>query len=189
MRKIENATHFPPIFYRKFQVVLKIGASEPVERLNTHISRVTRCISNLLIVSDAESEIHGHRVHDILAGLPESVWSDNPDFEAYEALKQGNTKSVNSQQGWNLDRMKFLPMVERAYDVNPTAKWYVFIEMFIETDTYVVWDNLFRLLDQFDPTVPLYMGSPSPGKPTAEGRRNNVVRVWRFWLCYICRCA
>ena len=152
---------FPSHMLSQVQVILKIGASEPADRVDTQISTVTRCISNLLIVSDMESELHGHRVHDVLADLPESVWSNEADLEAYEALKQGRVKSVNNQQGWNLDRMKFLPMLERAYDVNPTAKWYVFLE----SDTYYVWDNLFRLLDQFDPTVPLYFGSPSPGKP------------------------
>jgi hypothetical protein len=155
---------FPRHILSHVQVVLKIGASEPADRVDAQMSTVTRCISNLLVVSDMESEIHGHRVHDVLADLPESVWTNKADLEAYLALKQGNTKAVNGQQGWNLDRMKFLPMVERAYDVNPTAKWYVFLE----SDTYYVWDNLFRLLDQYDPTVPLYFGSPSPGKPTEE---------------------
>lgn len=155
---------FPSHILSQVQVILKIGASESPDRLEAQISTVTRCISNLLVVSDMESELHGHRVHDVLADLPESVWTNKADLDAYQALKRGNTKAVNGQQGWNLDRMKFLPMVERAYDVNPTAKWYVFLE----SDTYYVWDNVFRLLDQYDPTVPLYFGSPSPGKPTAE---------------------
>lgn len=29
---------------------------------------------------------------------------------------------------------------------------------------YIIWDNLFRLLDTLDPETPLYMGSPSPGR-------------------------
>lgn len=153
---------FPSDILSQVQVILKIGASEPADRLDVQISTVTRCISNLFIVSDVESELHGHRVHDILATLPESIWKNTADFEAYQALKHG--KTINSEQGWKLDRVKFLPMVERAYDINPTAKWFVFLE----SDTYYVWDNLFRLLDQFDPMVPLYMGSPSPGMHTKE---------------------
>lgn len=143
---------FPDDILSQVQVILKVGSSEPVNRLNTQISTVTRCISNLLIVSDQESEIHGHRVHDILAAWP-------PSFRS-------RLSGINGRErGWALDRFKFLPMVEKAYEINPTARWFVFLE----TDTYIVWDNLFRLLDQYDASAPLYMGSPSPGEKTVEG--------------------
>lgn len=157
---------FPTEVLSRVQVVLKMGASEPADRLNPQIETVTRCIQNLLIVSDREGELRGHRVHDILATLPPSFRVNTTDFDAYEAAKRGDPASMaDTQKGWNLDRFKFLPMVERAYDVNPTAQWFVFLE----SDTYVVWDNLFRLLDQFDPDRPLYFGSPSPGRVTGDG--------------------
>ena len=157
---------FPTEILSQIQVVLKIGSSEPADRINTQISTVTRCITNLLIVSDRESELHGHRVHDILATLPESFRANTSDFEWYDAFRQGQAESPddNGRLGWNLDRFKFLPMVEQAFGVNPTAKWFVFLE----SDTYIVWDNLFRMLDHFDPSVPMYMGSPSPGRHTEE---------------------
>ncbi|RAH66352.1 family 31 glycosyltransferase [Aspergillus aculeatinus CBS 121060] len=152
---------FPTYLLPRIQIVLKIGASEPQDRVNAHLSTVTRCISNLIVVSDRESELQGHHVHDVLATLPESFRANVSDFEAYDTLQNGRLKSVAGPQGWRLDRFKFLPMVERAHEINPTADWFVFIE----SDTYVVWDNMFRLLDQFNPSVPLYMGSPSPGRP------------------------
>ncbi|KAE8168551.1 hypothetical protein BDV40DRAFT_251074 [Aspergillus tamarii] len=157
---------FPTYVLSRIQVVLKIGASEPADRVDAQISTVTRCIPNLLIVSDRESELHGHRVHDILATLPESFRLNVTDLEPYEALRQGDEKAVGSDEGWYLDRFKFLPMVERAHEVNPTAQWYIFLE----SDTYYVWDNLFRLLDQYDPSEPLYFGSPSPGREIAQGK-------------------
>ncbi|PLN84769.1 hypothetical protein BDW42DRAFT_162124 [Aspergillus taichungensis] len=157
---------FPTEILSRVQVVLKMGASEPAERINPQIETVTRCIKNLLIVSDREGELRGHRVHDILATLPPSFRVNTTDFDTYEAAKRGDPASMaDTQKGWNLDRFKFLPMVERAYDVNPTAQWFVFLE----SDTYVVWDNLFRLLDQFNPDRPLYFGSPSPGRVTGDG--------------------
>ena len=83
-------------------------------------------------------------------------------------MQRGDT-TFSGDKGWRLDRYKFLPMVEQAKAANPTAEWFVFLE----TDTYFFWDNLFRLLDQFDPSSPLYFGLPSPGF-WLEGER----RVW-----------
>ncbi|KAF9889336.1 hypothetical protein FE257_007446 [Aspergillus nanangensis] len=159
---------FPSYLLPQIQVVLKIGASESPERLDAQLSTVTRCITNLLIVSDRESQLHGHRVHDILAALPQSFRANTTEFDAYDTLQRGDGSSINSEQGWRLDRFKFLPMVERAHEINPTAQWFVFLE----SDTYFVWDNVFRLLDQFDPTVPLYFGSPSPGHGIDGGGRS-----------------
>ena len=155
---------FPSYLLSRIQVVLKIGASEPADRIDAQISSVTRCIPNLIIVSDRESQIHDHHVHDILAALPESFRANTSDFDAYDALQRGDDRFVAGPQGWRLDRFKFLPMVERAHEINPTADWFVFLE----SDTYMVWDNMFRFLDQLDPHVPLYLGSPSPGRRLNE---------------------
>jgi hypothetical protein len=130
------------------------------------MASVTRCISNLLVVSDKETNLHGHHVHDILADLPLSARNHIPEFKGYEALQRGN--NIDGAAGWKLDRFKFLPMVERAKKVNPGAEWYVFLE----TDTYMVWDNLFRMLEQFNSSFPLYMGSPSPGRGVGDGKVN-----------------
>ncbi|KAE8393774.1 hypothetical protein BDV23DRAFT_148641 [Aspergillus alliaceus] len=158
---------FPTYLMSRIQVTLKIGASEPADRVDAQISTVTRCIPNLLIVSDREGELNGHRVHDILATLPESFRANVSDFEAYDALQRGDEKAVERAQGWRLDRFKFLPMVERAYETNPTAHWYIFLE----SDTYYVWDNLFRLLDQYDPSEQLYFGSPAPGRRISDSKK------------------
>ncbi|KAB8235013.1 glycosyltransferase family 31 protein [Aspergillus alliaceus] len=151
---------FPTYHLSRVQVVLKVGSTEPPSRVETHIATVTRCITNLIVFSDHESQIKCHRVYNILATLPDSFWGNSSDAQAYRALQRGEFDTVESSQGWKLDRFKFLPMVERAYEMNPAAKWFVFLE----SDTYFVWDNLFRLLDQFDPSVPLYLGSPTSGK-------------------------
>lgn len=164
-----NATcdTFPSDVLSRVQITLKTSATEDPKRVDTHMTSVTRCISNLLVVSDKETELHGHRVYDILANLPHSARKLIPEFEGYDALQRGDA-NIDGAAGWKLDRFKFLPMVERAKKVNPSAEWYVFLE----TDTYFVWDNLFRLLEQFDPSSPLYMGSPSPGRGIGEGKVN-----------------
>ncbi|KAJ5655067.1 hypothetical protein N7490_002070 [Penicillium lividum] len=150
---------FPTNILSRVQVVLKTGSTESAERINASMNSVTSCISNLLVVSDRATELHGHVVHDVLADLVPIAESLNvTDFKTYKALQSGD-ESVGGGEGWRLDRFKFLPMIERAKEANPTAEWFVFIE----TDTYLFWDNLFRLLDRYDPAVPLYFGSPSPG--------------------------
>jgi hypothetical protein len=117
-------------------------------------------------VSDRESEFKGHHIHDVLATYPPSFWVNVSDYEAYEALRFSNGKSVDGTKGRSLDRFKFLPMVEHAYRINPTAEWF----MFLETDTYVFWDNVYRLLDHYHPEVPLYFGSPAPGRVYGDRR-------------------
>ncbi|KAJ5452140.1 hypothetical protein N7445_000323 [Penicillium cf. griseofulvum] len=158
---------FPSDLLSHIQITLKTSATEDPNRVDTHMASVTRCISNLLVVSDKETEIHGHHVHDILADLPLSARNHIPEFNGYDALQRGEN-NIDGAAGWKLDRFKFLPMVERAKKVNPGAEWYVFLE----TDTYMVWDNLFRMLEQFNPSFPLYMGSPSPGRGVGDGKTN-----------------
>jgi hypothetical protein len=158
---------FPSDVLSRIQITLKTSATENPKRVDTHMASVTRCISNLLVVSDKETELHGHHVYDILADLPLSARENIPEFKGYDALQRGEN-TTDGAAGWRLDRFKFLPMVERARQVNPSAEWYVFLE----TDTYFVWDNLFRMLEQFDPSSPLYMGSPSPGRDIGEGKVN-----------------
>lgn len=142
-------------------MVLKTGAGDD-PKLKAHLSTVTSCISNLIIVSDHDQRIGDHHVIDILAELPLSYAENNHDFKVYAERKKAHAEgeSVNySQAGWRLDRFKFLPMVDKAYAANPKAKWFVFLE----SDVYFFWDTLFRLLDQLDPTEPHYLGSPKKG--------------------------
>lgn len=160
---------FPTPLLSRVQVVLKIGSTEPSDRLESQLSTVSRCISNLLIFSDRDQKLGPHHAYDILADLPPSYMVNNSDFDVYRGAPiRGPDKAA---PGWRLDRYKFLPMVERAYKMNPVADWFVFLE----ADTYIVWDNLFRFLEHFDPRTPLYMGSPSPGRRLWG---NDLVCVW-----------
>lgn len=163
---------FPQHLLRTIQPVLKMGHGENRTKIESQLESVSACIDNLIIFSDLDEKIQNHTVYDILADLPASYQVDNADFDNYlhmkELRKNGSldvdaaaTKEIN---GWILDKYKFLPMVERAWAMRPRRKWYVFYE----TDTYIVWDNMFRLLENLDPDTPLYMGSPSPGRKEGE---------------------
>ena len=149
---------FPQDLLSDVQFVLKTGIGEH-GRLEAPLSTYLSCVSNLLIVSDAEVTAHGHEVHDILADLPPSYAQNNSDWAIYNAqlqeLSAGDEAPGASREGWRLDRFKFLPMVEYAYDRNPDAKWYVFFE----GDTYLFLDTLFGVLARLHSEERHYFGT------------------------------
>ncbi|KAK5301418.1 hypothetical protein LTR99_006385 [Exophiala xenobiotica] len=114
----------------------------------------------MIVISDYQEEVGGHKFIDILATLP-GPYSKHPDFTAYYTQQKARLggKVEPSRDAWKLDRFKFLPMVNAAYEMRPNASWYVFLE----ADVYIFWDNLFRLLDQFNPQEMHYLGSAVPG--------------------------
>jgi hypothetical protein len=156
--ELDYCQNFPKDLLGHVQVVLKVASGETAVN-KAHLSTVSSCIDNLLIVGDREEQLGDRRVIDILADLPKSYETNNVDFQAYvqhhKAHIEGETVH-ESQRSFKLDRFKYLPMVDRAYTTNPKAKWFVFLE----SDVYFFWDTLFRLLSQYDPAVPHYFGAP-----------------------------
>jgi hypothetical protein len=145
------------------QIVMKTGVAER-ERMEAFLETFGSCIPNILIVSDASYAVGGHQAIDVLADLPDFYAHDNPDWAIYAEQREmlqnaGEKKPEKSPAGWKLDRFKFLPMVEKAYETSPHAKWFVFIE----ADIYYFWDSLFRLLETLDPQQHHYLGSATAG--------------------------
>lgn len=165
---------FPSYLTQRIQPVLKMGHGESRDKIEAQLDSVSACFTDeeLLIFSDLNETIRDRAVIDILANLPASYRGDNPDFDNYLTMldmRRNGTLDVDKEatkaiNGWRLDKYKFLPGVERAWTMRPGRDWYVFYE----TDTYIVWDNLFRFLSTLDPSKPLYMGSPSPGRMDEE---------------------
>ncbi|TWU75875.1 hypothetical protein ED733_005634 [Metarhizium rileyi] len=165
---------FPKYILNYIQPVLKIGHSENKERLDATFSSVSSCFNkdDLLVISDMNEVVHGHQTIDVLADLPAGYYDlhRNPSFGNYTAqtaMRNNGTLNAKTKQaidGWILDKYKFLPMVERAWLARPDKGFY----FFYEADTYVFWDNAFRFLQNFDPDTPIYMGSPSPGRPDPQ---------------------
>jgi hypothetical protein len=158
VESLDLCSNFPRYLLENVQVVLKTGVGEH-SRLDSQLATVSSCITNLLVFSDYQEKRGEYELIDILADLPESYRLNNEAFGAYAAQRQALERGEEvhkSGEGWKLDKFKFLPMVEKAYQRRPNAQWYVFIE----TDTYLFWDNLFRLLSQYDPVQPHYIGAP-----------------------------
>lgn len=148
-------------------VVLRTGATESLEKLPTHFETILKCISEYVIYSDMEEEIEGHHIHDVLADVDDAIKNTVPEFELYNQLHTKGRDQVEyrtmfgsgpggavENPSWKLDKWKFLPMVDRALQHMPNAKWFVFIE----PDTYLIWQNMLEYLAKFDASQPYYLG-------------------------------
>ncbi|KAK7530739.1 uncharacterized protein J3D65DRAFT_639395 [Phyllosticta citribraziliensis] len=145
-------------------VIMKTGATEARKKVPVHFDTTFRCIPNYVIYSDLEESINNVAIHDALANFSEPIKATNQDFHFYYKQRKYRAEGQNvsdlvattagRDRAWNLDKWKFLPLLEKALAHSPQAKWFVFIE----ADTYLVWSNLLRWLEQFDPEKPLYIG-------------------------------
>jgi hypothetical protein len=70
-------------------------------------------------------------------------------------------KEVNARSAsWELDKFKNLPMLEHAYKIAPPeVEWFVFMD----GNTYVLFDNLVNILKTLDPTQYHYFGKDAGG--------------------------
>ncbi|KAF2681059.1 glycosyltransferase family 31 protein [Lentithecium fluviatile CBS 122367] len=154
-------------------VVLRTGATESRQKVPVHFRTTLRCVPHFVIFSDLDEEIEGHAVHNVLGGISEDRRKEHEDFKLYNRLQEKGRNGLEGQKvittesgsskgdylntgndGWKLDKWKFLPMMDEAYRTMPTAKWFVFIE----TDTFLGWNNLLEYLSNFDPNKPYYIG-------------------------------
>ncbi|KAF2280806.1 uncharacterized protein EI97DRAFT_428902 [Westerdykella ornata] len=149
-------------------VVVKTGATEIHQKLPIHFSTTLSCIPHFVIYSDLEENIHGHEVHDVLASISADTKASNKDLAFYKRLQDSHRAGRHpstlqgkdiGQLAWNLDKWKFIPMMDHAlrYASSPSTKWF----FFIEADTAVIWDTIFAFVSRFDPDQPWYMGSPA----------------------------
>ncbi|KAK7976954.1 c6 zinc finger domain containing protein [Apiospora saccharicola] len=150
-------------------VVLRTGATEAREKLPVHFQTVLACVPDLVVCSDFEEDVAGHHLYDVLDEVDEEIKRSNPDFALYNQLRAHDRDGLGDYQtlfgsgggggatdnpGWKLDKWKFLPMADKALRHRPQAKWFVFVE----GDTYLVWQNMLAWLSRFDPEKPHYLG-------------------------------
>ncbi|KAL4779813.1 peptidase S8/S53 domain-containing protein [Aspergillus varians] len=160
-----NCQMFPAATFKEdgIQVTLKVGGADSRELIRSHTDGVTACIPDLLVVSDMDQKLGPFQTHDVLADVIHVLSKE--DRRAYQRQREDHyywdKELQHSKAGWSLDRYKFLSMVEYAYAQNPNAKWYVFVE----SDTLMLWENLIQLLARYKWVDPVYIGSPTPGRP------------------------
>ncbi|KAJ5260513.1 hypothetical protein N7478_012118 [Penicillium angulare] len=152
-------------------VILKTGATESLEKVPIQLRTGLQCVPHFAVFSDYEEVIHGVRTYDVLQNVTQETLDREPEFELYKHLQAVGRDGLSSDDlgddsngpfgkqnnpGWKLDKWKFLPMTAGAMELMPDAKWYIFIE----ADTYVVWQNMINWLQHLDHTRSYYLGSP-----------------------------
>jgi hypothetical protein len=124
-------------------VILKTGVTEALEKVPVHVETTLRCVPNYVIFSDYEEVIAGVRTHDVLQNVSDRVKREFPEFDMYNRVQRDGRAALTpddygddsngpfgrlNNAGWTLDKWKFLPMIDAALEVAPTAKWFVFME-------------------------------------------------------------
>lgn len=160
----ELCKHFPKHKLFEIQPVLKTGHGV-MERVRQSLWSTSACLDNLLIFSDLDEQVDDRLVTNIIADIPEHVLRLTTQTKPYFAFQKAAAVDVadldmDSFKGQEMDKFKFLPAISRAWRMAPEKRWYVFYE----GDTYIVWDTVFRLLDNSDADLDHYFGSPSPGR-------------------------
>ena len=156
-------------------LIVKTGATELYDKLPTQLLTLLQCAQNLVLFSELEQNVGSYHVYDALANMaPEAM--NNTDFDFYRELKayqsQGrDLRALNDMKdlrvtpqteghnaAWALDKYKFLYMMDEAWEKEPNRDWYVFIE----ADTYLVWENLLGWLAKYSPDEKIYLGKATP---------------------------
>ncbi|KAF2159490.1 glycosyltransferase family 31 protein [Zasmidium cellare ATCC 36951] len=154
-------------------VILKTGSTELRDKLPVHLNTTLRCYPHYLIFSDYEETYKSEHIYDALEFVNSSIRHTHPDFELWRRLQKGGRAALKphelsgpisrpqkdamgkpSNPGWKLDKWKFLPMVNRTLHEYPDKKWYIFVE----TDTYVMWQTLLNYLHALNAEKPYYIG-------------------------------
>ncbi|KAF2970718.1 hypothetical protein GQX73_g2777 [Xylaria multiplex] len=147
---------------------MRTGATEVLVKLPVQFQTVLKCVPDYIIYSDLEENVEGHHTFDVLDQISDDYRRSAPEFSLYNKLRESGREGLEYQTsfgsgpsgaldnpGWKLDKWKFLPMLDRALKHRPDAKWFVFIE----PDTYMVWQNMLEYLGRFDPDEPHYIGT------------------------------
>jgi len=155
-------------------IIVKTGANEVYDKVPTQLLTSLSCYRDILFFSDLEQQFGGYHIHDAIENVPLTIQRGNAEFNYYHKLRWyknhgkdiSRLRETDGTAAWELDKYKFLHMLEDAWRLRPGRKWYVFIE----ADTYLVQANLFHWLRRLDPTKLVYFGSHAYHKaPFAHG--------------------
>jgi hypothetical protein len=136
-------------------VVLKTSKAE-IEKLSGHLSNLLSCVPTFAIFSDHAGEFQGHKVYDALDSISHDVKFKNNEFQEYQLMHADAEHKPDAKKTADLDKWKFLPMVYKAYHMNPSAKFFVFLE----ADTSLSWTNVLQWFNRLDYRIPYYSGAP-----------------------------
>lgn len=144
-------------------VMLKTGGTVMWDRLPIHLVTTLTRVKNFGIYSDLAGSVGGYEVIDVLKDLPDEIMQSD-EFTSYRLMRKMHNEGYNwgtdildfkgRNDGWATDRFKNIPMLADAYMKRPESKWFVFMD----DDTFVMWDNLEQYLGTMDHNEPIYLG-------------------------------
>ncbi|KAI0206033.1 glycosyltransferase family 31 protein [Astrocystis sublimbata] len=159
-------------------LVMKTGATEAFDRIPTQLLTTMSCLpDNFLIFSDMEQQMGPYHIYDALSAVDEADRARIGDFDLYRTQQECIVSQqscidakAQRQSAWNLDKYKFMPMIEETWRMRPGQDWYIFAE----ADTYVFWANMMHWLKKksgLNPRDKIYLGSRSfvNNRPFAHG--------------------
>lgn len=159
-------------------LVMKTGATEAFDRMPTQLLTTMSCLpDNFLIFSDLEQQMGPYHIYDALLEVDDADKARINDFDLYYSQQECDVSQKlcidtgnERQNAWNLDKYKFLPMIEQTWKMRPGRDWYIFAE----ADTYIFWANMMHWLKKqsgLNPREKIYLGSRSfvAGRPFAHG--------------------
>ena len=138
-------------------VILRTSKAEIENKLSPHLLGLLSCVPNFAIFSDHAGEFEGHTVHNALESISFDAKFNHGEFREYQLMHADAEHKPDAKKTKDLDKWKFLPMVYKAYHLNPSAKFYVFIE----ADTSLSWTNLLQWVNRLDYRIPYYSGAPT----------------------------
>lgn len=121
-------------------VIVRTGATESRERVPVHLRTTLRCVPHFTVFSDFDEIIDGTEVHDVLGGVSVETKTNDDDFKHYRHLHKHGRQGLREQKvitgmsgsskgdytqtdndGWRLDKWKFLPMIDQALKQKPDS--------------------------------------------------------------------
>lgn len=146
----------------KIFLMIKTGATVLWKRLPIHFTTTLTRVHNFALYSDTAASIGGYEIIDILQNVTEETKGHDQMkmYMSMQQMKKANGGYIspshfNLEGGWDLDKFKNLPMLLHAYNTNPNLDWYIFMD----ADSYIMFDNLMAYLQTLNPNKPYYLGS------------------------------
>lgn len=153
-------------------VVLKTS-KVAIEKVKVQLRTLLSCVPTFAIFSDHEGEFEGHKVHDALSAVSHKVRTRNGDFREYQIMSADAEHKPEAEKLKELEKWKMLPMVYKAYHMNPDARFVIFIE----EETALSWSNLLQWVGRLDYRIPYYSGAPAYISGTQSAQRGSGIMI------------
>lgn len=143
---------------------IKTGANYLWEQLPVHMSTTYLRWPHHMAYAEVSTSVGTEPVVNVFERVPEHVLNDS-SLAGYLALQTSieeyynwNYDDVADYDGWEIARLKELPMLAHMWETAPKdIEWFVFAD----GDTYFMQEGLIDHLKQYDPNEPRILGSPA----------------------------